>query len=148
MFEVLIQGFINEYTELIHASEEDTHAKKAQDIPDRLNSIYDFAQKNSDLVRIMLIDSLKKSEEKPVIYKIVEALAEKEQKQSGLRSAGNYDRDERLVAEFFTSIIPNCAYLCFCDSWTKYFGIEKEAFDELFLKVITSTHGAYHKYHE
>lgn len=148
ILEVLIETFINEYVEIIKTAEKATHEEKKEQIPDRLKYGYkDFAQKNADLIRIILIDSLKKSTEKPVVFKLVEALIETEERFSMLSKTENYNRNERLVAEFFTSILPNCAYLCFAEPWVKYFSMDKTEFDELFVKIIAETHGSYHKNH-
>ena len=148
IFEVLIRNFINEYIELTHIAKDDTHQTKAQELPNRMQHHYrDFAINNADLIRNIFIDSLKKTAKQPIIYKILEALIEEDEKSAIAGNQDHYDRNERLVAEFFTSIIPSYAYLCFGDSFAGYFGMDKKTFDGLFLKVYTETHGAYHKYH-
>ena len=53
-----------------------------------------------------MIESLKKSNGKPVVFKIVEAMIEKEATFQAVDKWNSYDRQERLVAEFFTHIIP------------------------------------------
>jgi hypothetical protein len=60
----------------------------------------------------------------------------------------SYDYHERLVAEFFTDIIPNYAYFCFSEARTDYFKIEKSKLDDIFNNVLVESHGAYHKYHK
>lgn len=147
ILEVLLQGFIREYTELLQIAQNDTHQMKAAELPERMKHHYqEFFQQNADLIRIILIDSLKKSNKKPIIYKMVETLVDIDQKFAN--NPESYDLKERLVAEFFTSIIPNCAYLCFRDSWIDYFNMEQKEYDTLFLKVIAATHGAYHQNHQ
>lgn len=144
---VLTQGFIQEFKNLLQIAQNDTHQTKARELPDRMQHHYqDFFKNNTDLIRIILIDSLKKSTKEPMIYKIAETLIDTDK--SFADNPEQYDRQERLVAEFFTSIIPNCAYLCFSESWINYFKMEKEDFDKLFLNIMTATHGAYHKNHE
>lgn len=148
ILEVLTDNFIKEYTELIKAAENDTHQSKAKKLPERMSSVYyEFGQRNADLVRVMFIDSLKKSKEVPVLFKVVEAMIEVEKKFQKNASGGNYDIHERLMAEFFTSFIPNYAYICFAESWTKYFNIDRESFDKLYMQLYMETHGAYHKNH-
>jgi len=149
ILEVLIQNFLRDYIELITMAENDTHQTKAQELADRIQNRYSkFEENNADLIRIILIESLKKSTGKPVIFDIVEAMIEKENTFRVIDNWNSYDKQERLVAEFFTNIIPNYAYICFRDSWTNYFGIPKESLSQLFTKVFMATHGAYHKYHE
>lgn len=149
ILEILIQNFVREYLDLIAVAENDTHQSKAQELKDRIPNQYaQFMENNADLIRIMLIESLKKSNDKPVVFKIVEALIKKESTFSGLENWNGYDKQERLVAEFFTNIIPNYAYICFRDAWTDYFAIKPEGLSKIFTKVFMETHGAYHKYHE
>jgi AcrR family transcriptional regulator len=143
ILQVLIDNFIQEYLTLITVAAEEEQQEMAPGLPDRMkDSYHEFGVKNSDLVRVILIDSLKKSNEKPVLFQIVEAMIAKE-------AEGTKDFDinvqERRIAEFFTSFMPNYAYLCFADAWTQYFKIERNYFDQLYLEVYEETHGAYHK---
>lgn len=146
VLEVLTVNFIDEYTSLITTSLHETHEEKSQNLAERMSNVYyEFAMRNADLIRVILIDSLKKTQEQPIIFKVVEAMIEKEV-QAGTKA--NYDIQERRIAEFFTSFIPNYAYICFVDSWTKYFHIDRRQFDNLYIKVYEETHGAYHKNHK
>jgi AcrR family transcriptional regulator len=146
ILEMLIQNFLQTYLSLIKMDESDTHQKRVEQLPERFENIYSkFEKENADLIRIIMIESLKKSNERPPIFKMVEAMIEKEM---ALHQWTNAEKHERLVAEFFTRFIPNYAYTCFCDSWVNYFEIDKESLDKLFAKVFMATHGAYHKYHE
>jgi AcrR family transcriptional regulator len=143
ILQVLIDNFIKEYMSLISENIEEDQQEKAQELPGRMKDMYyEFGMKNADLVRVILIDSLKKSNEKPVLFQIVEAMIAKE-----AENTKDFDINvqERRIAEFFTSFIPNYAYLCFADSWTEYFNIERQQFDQLYLEVYEETHGAYHK---
>lgn len=148
ILEVLIQGFIDEYTELLRIAENDTHQTKVAKMPERREHYKDFFIRNADMVRIIFMDSLKKSNKKPIIYKVVEAFIETEEKFAITGTLERYDRDERLVAEFFTNIIPQFAFLCFYESWVDYFKMENQHFEKLFFETAMATHGAYHKYHQ
>jgi len=143
ILQVLIDNFIKEYMSLISENTEEEHREKAQELPGRMKDIYyEFGMKNADLVRVILIDSLKKSNEKPVLFQIIEAMIAKEAENT---KNTDINIQERMVAEFFTSFMPNYAYLCFADSWTEYFKIDRKQFDQLYLEVYEETHGAYHK---
>ncbi|MCC5468430.1 TetR/AcrR family transcriptional regulator [Pelosinus baikalensis] len=146
ILEVLIQNFLQGYLNLLAMDETDTHQKRVEQLTERFETRYSkFEENNADIIRIIMIESLKKSNEKPVIFKMVEAMIEKE---IALHHWSNDEKHERLVAEFFTRFIPTYAYTCFRESWMKYFDIEKEGLDKLFAKIFMATHGAYHKYHE
>jgi AcrR family transcriptional regulator len=146
ILEVLTKNFMDEYMTIIESSVNETHQEKAQELSGRMKNIYyEFGRKNEDLLRVMLIDSLKKTKETPILFKVIEAMIKKESENN---ANPTYDINERRIAEFFTSFIPNYAYICFAESWTKYFDIERSKFDNLYLKVYGETHGAYHKNHK
>jgi AcrR family transcriptional regulator len=145
IFEVLTENFIKEYTSLIETAKEDEKEGKIEGLMDRMKNIYyDFGQRNADLVRVMFIDSLKKSKEEPILFKVVEAMISLEEKE--LAGTDEYDVQERLIVEFFTNFIPNYAYICFADSWTKYFKIDRKNFNKLYMKAYMGTHVTYHGY--
>lgn len=145
ILEVLCENFITEYQRIIAAKPGETHQDKADALKDRMKNVYyEFGTSNADLVRVMLIDSLKKTKEQPILYKVVDAIMAREKE---LNPDASVDIQERRVAEFFTNFIPNCAYICFADSWINYFGLSKKAFDGYYMKAYMETHGAYHKNH-
>jgi AcrR family transcriptional regulator len=146
ILQVLVDNFIKDYLSLISEAGEDTHQEKAQQLTGRMkDTYYEFGQKNADLIRVILIDSLKKTNEKPVLFQIVEAMIAKESED---KKDLDYNVQERRIAEFFTSFMPNYAYLCFADSWTQYFKLDRKQFDKIYLDVYEETHGAYHKNHD
>jgi AcrR family transcriptional regulator len=146
ILQVLVDNFIKEYLDLIEDTTQESHQEKAEELPLRMkNRYHEFGQRNADLVRVILIDSLKKSKEKPVLFQIVEAMTAKE---AAHKNAREINIQERRIAEFFTSFMPNYAYVCFAESWVNYFEMDRKEFDRLYLKVYEETHGAYHKNHE
>lgn len=149
ILEALIKKFLYQYLELITVAETDTHQVKAEELQERIQTKYwMFAENNSDLIRIILVESLKKSTAKPVIFKIVESMIEKESTYLISDTSDNYDKQERLVAEFFTNLIPISAYFCFRDSWINHFQMEEKNLNNIFINVFMATHGAYHKFHK
>lgn len=147
ILQVLIEDFVNRYTELLQEASRESGDEKVSGLQKRMDGYSDFGIQNEDLVRIIMIESLKKSAKRPVIFRIAEALSKAEERNGALKE-NEADRNERLIVEFFTSILPNCAYLCFRESWPEYFRIDKKDFDNFFLKAYMETHGAYHKNHK
>lgn len=146
ILEVLIEDFINEYIGIISGHTNETHEEKAQTLPGRMRSVYyEFGQRNADLVRVIFIESLKKTNAQPIIFRMVEAMVANEKE---IHKGDSYDVQERMVAEFFSSFIPNFAYICFAEPWTQYFSIDRSNFDNLYMRVYEETHGAYHRSHE
>ena len=142
ILETLITDFLNGYRQLLQAVETESHIEKANNMKNRLqNHYYDFAIKNIDVVRIMFVESLKKSNDKPLIFKVVEEIVN-----TKIETDNVGDRNERLVAEFFSGVIPLYSYLCFFEQWCGYFNIDRTEFDKLFLEHFTETHGNSHKH--
>ena len=149
ILDVLTEGFLSEYKEVIHNGADDSHQSKAADLEAGRKTAYtNFIKRNSDLMRIIFIESLIHAHSKPLIFKIVEEMIAIEVASLNQGEQKGYNRAERLVAEFFTNIIPCAAYLCFKDAWSGYFDIETAELDRLFGKVFSETHEAYHKKHD
>lgn len=143
IYERLIGDFLREFLSVAKEASTETDGEKAQHISKRLQQrYYELAVRNADLIRVLLIDSLKKSTKQPDIYKIVEAMANTD---AEIRQSIGKERSERLIAEFFTSILPNCAVLCYMDSFPSYFNIDRTEFGMLYTGIMEITHGAYHK---
>ena len=148
ILETLEKNLLDEYRSLINVLPDEKHQSKSDKIESQDGRKYiDFMLKNTDLLRVIFIESLKKSRKKPPVFEIVEMLIDIEDKTPGLKDSKNYDRDERLIAEFFTNIITNLACFCFREQWTKYFKIDNKKFSDYFTRIFIQTHGAYHKYH-
>jgi AcrR family transcriptional regulator len=148
ILEVLFKNFMDEYVALIGIAKNDTHQSKAGELSSRRDYYKEFFIKNADLVRIIFIDSLKKSSSDPIIFKFVDAMITEEKEKYEISKKSDYDKNERLVAEFFTNIIPLFSFLCFHRSWVKYFNIDIKKLEEMFGKILGETHGAYHKNHD
>ncbi len=143
ILQILTDQFVNEYIKIISANRNESDQEKAENLPGRMKNIYlEFGSRNADLIRVIFIDSLKKSKEEPALFKAVEAMINME---TEAYPAAADEIQERRIAEFFTSFITNCAYICFADSWINYFNIGRDVFDKMFMKIYTETHGAYHK---
>lgn len=145
ILEVLTRRFIEDYTRLIRCAKDDTRQQKAEKLPLRLRSLYvQFERNNADLIRVMLIESLKKTQKKPILFKIVQSMIDV-MEEAPVNQGADFNVQQELAAEFFTRMIPDYAYICFSDAWSEYFGIDKTRLDELFVGLIAETHGAYHK---
>ncbi len=141
IFNTLINSFVEEYSQIIHQIDE-TDTEKSQRLQERVKTIYyNFGKRNEDLVRIIFIDCLKKNSNGSAIFKLLDALFSK--------VAVNTDRQQqskRMVAEFFTSIIPSYAYICFGDAFCKYYNLDREELNKYYLEAYNLTHGLYHDY--
>lgn len=147
ILEVLVNEFLCEFKELLKIGKNDNHNNKSSTMKYKFEEHYsDFVKKNVDLIRIILIESLKKDTEIPSIFKIVEELVNNDSDK--IKDSDSYDINERLIAEFFTSLIPIYSFFSFKEKWCEYFKIDEKYLSEMFLNIYEQTHGAYHKNHK
>ncbi|WP_127532298.1 TetR/AcrR family transcriptional regulator [Paenibacillus kobensis] len=143
MLEVLMNDFVDQFTGLLRTGPDTGGHDDALALQGRINHYYGFALRNADLIRVLFMESLKKNADKPVMYRVVETLVDAERDMNGLEGADG-DRNERLVGEFFNGVLPLFGYICFADSWTRSFNIERETFDTLFKQSFSAAHSGYH----
>lgn len=111
-------------------------------ISDVLESEYPkFIKQNEDLARVMLIESLKKSNTKPEIFRIAEILRKYDEK----HGLAHPDKQFDMIIEFFTNSIPKLLFKCLEDSWSTYFEVPKQEMNQNFVKAMNETHGEYHR---
>lgn len=138
ILEVLMARFLEEYEAILStASEvhnEESMIKRMQDV------YYDFGQRNSDLIRVLWMEALKKGNEKPLIYKMLDSFMEIEKKHMK-----NQEVHKRRIEEFFTSMLPACGYICFKESWCTYFNEKQQDFEQKFLSTYVKSHGSLHE---
>ena len=105
-----------------------------------------FLDDNSDFLRVILIESIKKTNSFTSIFKVIELLMQYESKISGDKNLADYSlTHERWVVEFFTSIIPGILFACYKDIWCNYFHTDQTTLQRDFLSAYCQTHGEYHK---
>lgn len=119
----------------------------------RLNDFFNlyiaYLETRKDVLRIMLAESLKSSEEKPEILHMMEVLIEREIEPTlkAMREKGFNVAEEKsqlMVTEFFTGVMPVVNYIVFKDTWSKHFGIKQDTLKELFFNSYRATHIQYH----
>ncbi|MFA9378547.1 MAG: TetR/AcrR family transcriptional regulator [Lachnotalea sp.] len=142
IFTVLTNDFLEKYKEIITKTKETEHSYDGEHMKVRMqNTYYPFGMQNENIVRATLIESIKKTNNCTVFFKMVQCLEDTDEDLTK-------EQKEHLIAEFFFNILPCMAYLCFSDSWIEFFGMKKADFDEMFLKQYNEMHGRYHKKRE
>ena len=116
----------------------------------QLEKFYGFMESKKNIIRIMIMESLKTSEEKPPLFKFAELAMndESEKIKDMLRNKGinvDIDIDEALVADFFTGFIPMMSFAVYRDKWSKYFHIDEEELKKKFFDVFLTTHLEFHR---
>ena len=111
-----------------------------------------YLESNSDLLKIMVMESLKRDVEEVPLFKLVDiggneqneriqAIEEKMQ-------ISDKEQQQIYVIEFFTGVMPFVCYLIFKDKWCKHFKITEQEYKEYFDIAMRETHEQYHKNRE
>jgi AcrR family transcriptional regulator len=113
------------------------------------DSYFAYFETKRDLLRIMLMESLKSREQAPAVFKLVDfgGLVDNDAV-SSVRDSGLYSAETMnltLVAEFFTGVVPMLCYVLFRDSWCRHFGVSREELKQHFSRAMEMTHEAYHR---
>lgn len=140
MLEVLLSDFIASYEDLLRSGPDAGDHTSGQAVQKRMSHYYTFAMDNADLIRVMFMESLKKNMDKPIMYRITEALVDSE----AAVDDTDTNRKERMVGEFFSGVLPLFGYICFVDSWTRSYEMDRTVFDKLFMDVFSAAHSGYH----
>jgi AcrR family transcriptional regulator len=110
--------------------------------------LLDFMMENEELLKIMLMESIKGKRD-PFLEII--------KRQSGRELVGLLDEarskgvtlDENItqmwVTEFFTGSVPMMIYIIYRNRWAKYFDVDKEVLDEMFINAFGETHIGHHR---
>jgi len=147
----LFEGFFQESAALLvsyvqHGGLDSSPSPEADRIFD---SYFAYFETKRDLLRIMLMESLKSSETSPPLFNLVDFGGLIDADTAGsVRDRGLYPPDTMnltLVAEFFTGVIPMLCYILFQDSWCRHFNVSKEQLKDYFNQAMEMTHEAYHR---
>jgi len=135
ILQVLLSDFLEEYEEILDAAEDDY---SSQPFKERLSKVYyDFGERNADLIRVLWMDALKKKNERPLVYQMLDSLMQK-------KKVEDKEESRIRIEEFFTAILPLCSYICFKESWCGYFGDTRQVFDQQFLDTYVKSHASFH----
>jgi TetR/AcrR family transcriptional regulator len=110
-----------------------------------------YLESNSDLLKIMVAESLKGNGKDAPLFKLVDlsgneqderiqAIQEKEKVK-----VSDQVQQQIYVTEFFTGVMPFVCYVIFKDKWCRYFNITKQEFKEYFNTAMQETHEQYHR---
>ncbi len=108
-----------------------------------------FLEERKDILKIMITESLKSNENEPPIFGFMNLIFQQDIEKyiQSMKKRGFHmsdDKEQMMVTEFFTDIIPILTYVVFKDKWSRLFGVDKERLKSMFFEAYSSTHLAYH----
>jgi len=140
LLQAIVDKFFGEYQQLL----KDSWNKENNSI----ESYFNFWDTNSEFLRIILVESLKKGNGISV-FNVVKFLMQFESDISEDKNLQEYNKSHsRWVAEFFTNIVPCLFFVCYADDWCKHFGVNKSDLQHDFFTAYKLTHSEYHNHLE
>jgi len=148
----LFNRLIEDFTELTYGIiEEGIDFASGGDLTQQMEGIMDFMAERRDTFIIMMMESLKASDERPPLFRYSEIAMsdESERIKQMMRDKGfnvdAIDMDEALVADFFTGLMPLISFIVYREKWAEYFHIDPKELKEKFFSIFLITHIAFHK---
>ncbi|RKD33928.1 TetR/AcrR family transcriptional regulator [Thermohalobacter berrensis] len=119
------------------------------DFESLINVFLDFLSERKNIIKVALSESLKSNSKNSIILKIASLLmdAEIENIRKATEKKGikfPQKKQQMLVMEFFTGVMPILNFVIYKDQWKEYYDINEDELKKYFLKVFKETHIAYH----
>ena len=112
----------------------------------------DLVFRKKKIIKIMYMESLKKSGKQPYLFKIAEYIMGSEVdtllklfSEKGYDLKNTFNRKQMMVTEFFTGFIPVINYVIFSEEWCRSFAMSMDELKKWFYFSFKMTHVAYHK---
>ncbi len=110
-----------------------------------IDGYYNFLYENREFLKIIIMESLKSGKGSMLIFETARKVLKHESKDSENELIDYYKTHGRLVAEFFTSIVPFAMFACYADDWCEYFKTDLETVKGDFVIAYRQTHGKFHQ---
>jgi len=111
-----------------------------------------YLLENSDILKIMMIESIKGKTKVPPVFKLIDISSpegtDEEQIIIEMQKRGfnlETNRNQRLIIEFFTGIIPEICFSIFRKQWCNHFKVSNADCVTMFKKAIDMTHKEHYK---
>jgi TetR/AcrR family transcriptional regulator len=148
----LISGFVRQSTQALIGFAQASGPIGDPQAEAHMRQYYRLFEENRDLLKIMLIESVKEEGVDTPIFRLIDLQpdtpVDEERMVESLKARGfvlDADREQRLVTEFFTGIVPEVCFLIFREKWSRHFGVPESKLNELFRCAIEETHDTHHR---
>jgi len=107
-----------------------------------------FMMENEEVLKLMLMESIKGKKD-PFLEIMKKQTGEElvglvdEAKDKGITL--DEDVTQMYMTEFFTGSIPIMMYIVYRNRWAKFFGVDKEVLDKMFVNAFDETHIEHHR---
>ena len=148
IFDIFMEEGLVRFQELFAKMESKEVFDSRERVGELMQVLLDFMMENEELLKIMLMESIKGKRD-PFI-EIMKRQAGKELAElvGEARNKGiTLDKNitQMWVTEFFTGSIPMMMYVVYRNRWAKFFGVDKASLDEMFVNAFDETHLEHHR---
>ncbi len=148
IFDTFMEEGLVRFQELFSKMESKEVFDSRDRVGEMIKILLGFMMENEELLKIMLMESIKG--ERDPFLEIMKRQVGKEL--IGLvdeaRSKGvtlDEDITQMWMTEFFTGSIPMMVYIIYRSRWAKFFNVDKEVLDEMFINAFDETHIEHHR---
>ena len=152
ILEELFRGFMLEMFDDIESQMDDFMKLDTDEkLREYFKSYLTLWENKKNILRILMMESLKESAEDEPLFKLMDYLMKQEEEtiKTILEKSGydtDYDRMEGMIADFFTGLLPMFNFVLYKDEWIMHYGISEEELTDKFTNVFMKTHLNYHKF--
>ncbi len=119
------------------------------DIIEKIKGEIQFLEKRKGILSVLLMESLKTRDKNNFLFKCSEIVINHEfegfmKKMKAQKKARFPEKQQYLVYEFFTGVLPLVAFVALKDKWCEYFKCDEDKLLEYFLDSFEKSHIAFH----
>lgn len=148
IFDNFMEESLLRFQELFRKMESKEVFDSRDRVGEMMKILLGFMAENAELLKIMLMESIKGKRDP--FLEIMKRQAGREL--VGLvdeaRSKGvtlDEDVTQMWMTEFFTGSVPMMVYIVYRSRWAKFFNVDKEVLDEMFVNAFDETHIEHHR---
>jgi AcrR family transcriptional regulator len=106
-----------------------------------LHRFLDVLEERQDILRVMLMESLKRSPVNDLIFEMIREIVTSIFEAVGAsEESGVPDREFAMVMEFFTGVMPLLSYVVYHEGWMERFGVAEADLRSRFIAAFIGTH--------
>lgn len=150
LLDELIDDFITTANGFLLEMAQEGYAFGSDEMKSQMDKYNDYFARKHRTVRLLLTESLKETDAIPPLFRLVDPGLDKNDEEAMIRDLNesgfglDEDRQQRMVTEFFTGIMPMVVYCLFNERWCEHFGLSPDQLERLFETAVDDTHAQNH----
>lgn len=142
----LYKEVMSEAQVLVGKSLSSSDSGKREDVVNSIRVIIRFLVGKRDLLKILLMESIKEGKSEDVFMDLARVLMEKELEEMKEHDDFKENVDRFMVYEFFTGFMPLYNYAVFGARWSAHFDKDPQVTEDLFIESFIRSHLSHHHF--